>query len=830
MRQLRGSVHPTKHAFPACKSLFGRIPSRMAVPLKDIVDQNTLVEDGHVFMGFSKDGEFVISYTLLLDFGEDSAMPYYSYKLHWWKFRDRQPMVKVSEVVLFAEEKINKALHLAVCSWPTDNTKILVYGCASSKPCPDEKLACYVTITAVPQYSPCPSCTHIKNSGDYTRTDRDGEIPFGDIPPELADEFGPDAFIDPTPPCCLRHSYAVHTRFEMSPPFPGFSPIHSMRKDGVVVLNSGDTLIALSVHLCQVSDAVFSPSAGKLSFKDTPQKDLPHTDPQETSWNPLGNGLSQKQNFESSGATVDGRLCKHLASPKTEEGRKKSEVIEGSVTTSWQCHHALGKERKISSQPRDLIDILDCEAEPHGESNPESCSIQRVFEACCQTCRLCQEISQGPPMTTETLCRKSQEITDSLVDPDCANRLEQCLFHSASDSSSRESRLDELSRPRHVEDMLPPRSKDECPQIHGKASPKSLDYERWSNSRETTLADILNRPDFERKSSSKSKSKCTNSERQLPDAHSNLCNVSDGAGTPIASGILQNLRHTHRLGSSSFPFEVSSQVSDSKSSIGSELEGSCPYHCPDFDDTQDSTATIKDCTCNMQRIFYALRRFVERSSIEDGDNGDQDGFGPDYHNMVPIHVTGPYDMAPLRKTSIVSPEVPCIEVRQITLDAEHYICDAICKRASWGKRYISFTDYDMNILDVCPESSIVYVLLKALVRAWPESKSSADIFEFDDNPTSDTPQVYETGFSFAWNLKTGTYDTLHIEDLSPFDQSQLSKMWNPGFLLTLQLQRKSALPQNHSNSVHILTNEAVFRNKSLTRLLDPVHYVAIILT
>ncbi|XP_071853689.1 DDB1- and CUL4-associated factor 15-like isoform X2 [Apostichopus japonicus] len=793
----------------------------MAVPLKDIVDHNTLLEDGHVFMGFSKDGQFVISYTLVLDFGEDSAMPCYSYKLHWWKFRDRQPMVKVSEIQLFAEEKISLALHLAVCSWPTDDTKILVYGCASCKPTPDEKLACYVTITAVPQYSPCPTCTNIKHSGDYHRPGRDADMPFGDIPPELADEFGPVSFVEPPPPCCLKHSYAVHTRFEMSPPFPGFSPIHSMRKDGVVVLNSGDTLIALSVNLCKVSDAVFSPSAGRFSFKDTPRKSESRNKPPRRT---LSNGdfHSTMEQLQSCESPSDGRCGDSLGSSEFEFA-KKTKSIQKVQLRLRKCHHRAeeGGHKPTPRESRDMLDMLD--EGDKGKQTVESCSIQSVFEAGCQTCRLCQEITH----VTGTKPEANQECSiDSSTEP--------CVFESASHRQDGDDlALDHLTSPCNLSDYISSGGEDDFRHPLGEAEPLSEEREHVLESRQSPRSgggkcEFGNGNESAR--SYQGFPEAAKSGRQSPLCNSDLCNISGTSCTPIANGIFQNLHRAERTGGLTFAFDAASQTSDGKSSIGSELDGTCPYHCPDFDDTQSSNATIKDCTCNMQRIFYALRRFVEKGSIENNGNVDHDNYGPDYHNMVPIHVTGPYDLASLKKSSKASPEDPCIEVRQITLDAEHYICDAICKRATWGKRYISFTDYDMNILDVCPDSSTVYVLLKALVRAWPESKTSVDIFEFDDNPTSDTPEVFETGFSFAWNLKTGTYETLHIEDLVPFDQSQLIKMWNPGFLRTLQLQRKAALPQNHSNSVHILTNEAVFKNKSLTRLLDPVHYVAIILT
>ena len=43
---------------------------------------------------------------------------------------------------------------------------------------------------------------------------------------------------------------------------------------------------------------------------------------------------------------------------------------------------------------------------------------------------------------------------------------------------------------------------------------------------------------------------------------------------------------------------------------------------------------------------------------------------------------------------------PFIEMKQLTMDAEHYICDTIRTHAPWGRRYIAFTDYDMQILEV----------------------------------------------------------------------------------------------------------------------------------
>ena len=39
-------------------------------------------------------------------------------------------------------------------------------------------------------------------------------------------------------------------------------------------------------------------------------------------------------------------------------------------------------------------------------------------------------------------------------------------------------------------------------------------------------------------------------------------------------------------------------------------------------------------------------------------------------------------------------------MKQLTLDIEHYLGEAVRTKAEWGQRYMSFTDYDVQIVDV----------------------------------------------------------------------------------------------------------------------------------
>lgn len=77
-----------------------------------------------------------------------------------------------------------------------------------------------------------------------------------------------------TVPCvqqCLLHSYCVHAKFDLAPPFPFFSPRVQLRADGIVVLNTGDSLVALQVDT-KLPLQSFD-DAGRLSVKACGKQD-----------------------------------------------------------------------------------------------------------------------------------------------------------------------------------------------------------------------------------------------------------------------------------------------------------------------------------------------------------------------------------------------------------------------------------------------------------------------------------------------------------------------------------------------------------------------------
>ncbi len=143
--QIRSSRRPTGHEVTS--KLFSRLPARLAFCLKDAVPLSA-IEAGHIFLGFSKCGQFLLSYTQTssdIDLGAGGAdlNIKYNYRLHWWLFVPYRRARKVAEALLFSDGGVYGGLHISFCQWAGDWSKLVVYASAlpdyessaSSRPC-----------------------------------------------------------------------------------------------------------------------------------------------------------------------------------------------------------------------------------------------------------------------------------------------------------------------------------------------------------------------------------------------------------------------------------------------------------------------------------------------------------------------------------------------------------------------------------------------------------------------------------------------------------------------------------------------------------------------
>nr|XP_033779860.1 DDB1- and CUL4-associated factor 15 [Geotrypetes seraphini] len=205
--------------------LFRKLPPRVCVSLKNIVDEDFL-RAGHIFLGFLKCGRYVLSYTSkVLD--DDFSFSFYIYHLYWWEFNVHSKLKLVREVRLFQDEEIYSDLYLTVCEWPSDSSKIIIFGFNTSangmlmNMMSDENHRdIYVSTVAMPPSIYCAAC-------------RDAALAHpGDLQTH-----------------CLEHGFMLHTKYQVVYPFPTFQPAFQLKKDQVVLLNTSYSLVACAVSV-----------------------------------------------------------------------------------------------------------------------------------------------------------------------------------------------------------------------------------------------------------------------------------------------------------------------------------------------------------------------------------------------------------------------------------------------------------------------------------------------------------------------------------------------------------------------------------------------------
>ncbi|XP_059689022.1 LOW QUALITY PROTEIN: DDB1- and CUL4-associated factor 15, partial [Gavia stellata] len=212
--------------------LFRKLPPRVCVSLKSIVDEDLLCA-GHIFLGFSKCGRYVLSYTS--NSGDDD-FSFYIYHLYWWEFNVHSKLKLVRQVRLFQDEEIYSDLYLTVCEWPSDSSKVIVFGfntrsanglLVNMMMMSDENHRdIYISAVAMPPPRHCPGCRDVALAHPGDRQAH-----------------------------CLRHGFMLHTKYQVVYPFPTFQPAFQLKKDQVVLLNTSYSLVACAVAVHAAGDS-----------------------------------------------------------------------------------------------------------------------------------------------------------------------------------------------------------------------------------------------------------------------------------------------------------------------------------------------------------------------------------------------------------------------------------------------------------------------------------------------------------------------------------------------------------------------------------------------
>ncbi|XP_076353579.1 uncharacterized protein LOC143248774 isoform X1 [Tachypleus tridentatus] len=843
--QIHGNLQG--HARGSHLKLFERLPRRLAFRLVDLVTESVL-QSGHVFLGFTKNGQFLLSYTLHVVADDHTAFPYNIYRLHWWLFVPYRPLLKVSEVRLFGETEIMQDLKIAVCQWPTDDTKILVYGCCFTQI--QDTVQCYLTITATPPLQGCEECKQLQTQ------DQDD------------DEVEEDASFKR----CLQHSMTIHTNYILVPPFPPFSPSLCMKKDGLVLINTGDNLIALEVELIRHNSLGFK---SRFEAENIPTTSFHHAGnyTEEVSFGHIQ--LSVPSDEEDSVSSPVG-YCQDNCDPSRVVCDLSSALKKDCCYESQVCREDCEARRCWN------YDILPCR-----------CNVQhfRIVSNCGENVCNIRSEECNVAKTSEPLLGSKQSVTAQ------SDKMENCLtlFSSCQHQEFKccaklclhgESSQKVFCSCQWQQENSGEESEDQVFPLHLE-QPKVKDVQdyhcvsatrhRWSEkSNKTTDASLgmvvnqslspkglepserflLLRPPSDDNSGSSvrtylslQKNSGTNPRNAQSPANPSSEKEESHPFTPTSRGyLISKSFESVKENISPNGKRETSTIAEKQEKAGKKREPSPPFcdSCisavkqgrPPRDESPCSSSNLNNgrssgtgghCVKETRQIFS--QRKVNRYRNEE-DSSEEEAQNSEYHSSLPLEVHGT-TYQPLEsgfKGNIMAQDELIVAVRQVAFDIEqfaHEMAQRLCAEA--GRKYLAFNDYDVQVIDLCPESQTAVVLVLMLIQATVGNKGVAKGLRNAER------HVFQTGFKFQWKIDSGTYniiDTEELRQIDPYDVGKyesLSHVWNPAQQAVRHLQQQWYIPHAHARSVNVLTNEAVFQGTSKKVIWAPAHHLAIVL-
>ncbi|GAB1599487.1 DDB1- and CUL4-associated factor 15-like [Argonauta hians] len=831
-REVRGSLQT--HSRQRKEKFFKKIPGRLCFKLTSLVPR-VLLDDGYVFLGFTKDGQFVISYSLQVDTDENTGfLPVYVYNLQWWWFIPYKPLKKVSEVRLF-ENGIEPDIFIAICEWPADRSKILVYGHSVPRS-REEGSQCFITITAVPPLNACKDCYITESNSSSTK--RKKKV------------------------MCVKHSFCIYSKYELAPPFPAFIPQIQLKMDGMVVLNTGDSLVALDFRInqpvtqCKVGNDCRDESKRLFSCGTTasanPGVEGSRTEAYHNLINgyydfrdsPTGSSDSAAESDEDCwGKNTSRGLPANKASGVTNISVTTSNIGSASTTNSTTANNNLSK----CCQRTRLHSVVN-------PSNPDSvdpyscCSAETTANSCRHSktpCWNCDSENACPPSLTNSGGGGGggDDSTNRCMKQSCCTVCDRTLTSSTSCCHHHHHHHHHHNNNNHHHHHLhhshhhlapttppapptPPTSS--CCDLHNRLSDSNGKRCRVVKHRNSCVlvdpvkSDSTSPPPappppavFQRSSKLNVLEECpkkNGTASSVVSPHSK-CYCTATADSDTKENLVVESSASQPL---SPPNNISQQpfFSANNSGGGSSAAQNSNENHPVYLHINESRS-----------MSFSMRKFTY---LEDNSRENillnEDDFDLAYRSILPLDVRGAdHKLMSITKSNVDLDQSDHITVCQLTLDIEHFLEEVIHTVAEWGHRYIAFLNYDLQLLDVNAESGEVLAKVFALVQARKDFNEKKPC-----KRSNILKQYYQTSITFNWSLLTGNYSTFHIEDLVEVDETDLlRKEWNPGNGEVTRLQHALAVPQSFYKSVYTLTNEAVIRGNSLTLILAPHHIVAI---
>ncbi|XP_012889649.1 PREDICTED: DDB1- and CUL4-associated factor 15, partial [Dipodomys ordii] len=206
--------------------------------------------------------------------------------------------------------------------------------------------------------------------------------------------------------------------------------------------------------------------------------------------------------------------------------------------------------------------------------------------------------------------------------------------------------------------------------------------------------------------------------------------------------------------------------------------------------------------------------------LESGEGGEAGHEFQDDKISLPFVVTDlrGRHLRPMRERTAAQGQ--CLTVEQLTLDFEYVINEVIRHDATWGHQFCSFSDYDIVILEVCPETNQVLINIGLLLLAFPAPIKEGQL----------RPKTYHTSLKVAWDLNTGIFETVSVGDLTEVKGQTSGSVWSSYRKSCVDMVMKWLVPEGSGRYVRGLRAiTPVPAGCSLKVLADSERYTWIVL-
>eukprot|EP00095_Tigriopus_kingsejongensis_P003546 maker-scaffold106_size358372-snap-gene-2.37 protein:Tk03546 transcript:maker-scaffold106_size358372-snap-gene-2.37-mRNA-1 annotation:"PREDICTED: uncharacterized protein LOC100570502 isoform X2" len=752
--------------------MFKRLPIRLIFCLKDTVPISAL-EAGHIFLGFSKCGQFLLSYTQTtadIELMGDIHINYH-YRLHWWSFIPYKRAKKMAEVMLFSNQGAPGNLHLSVCQWPSDAKKIVVFAYSlGNDDCEDleaenpaSSKACFLTVTAVPSLRGCKDCVRVATS--YEEED-------------LAAAWNSCARLS-----CLEHGMTIHTSFDLVQPYPKFEPKISLKRDNYILINTGNLLHSLHIQLERLDNSTEEPPQPKPAHHRT-------SPPQKTKWSELHIGTTELT-ISGGGVFSPPLMC----SPSNPHPGAASD----SENTDYESDSGTNAKYVIHNQDR-LAKVAEF---------AERCSLPRPAR---QFIRgkgsLFHQISSledHGSSSRKRMAEKAYEITDDDFDEGVREQF----------NTFRKKRLAEKKYEFKDED-----SENVTPLRRLRSQTRaSQDQASQPGSSPAHPDESVLRPLDSNQSSTGPAS------GQESSTTSSICVSTEHGHTDdeVPGLLMVNTMPVPEL------LSPGSMVKKDQSQQHSVMLS------PRAASDQDPPRFHAKFTRRFIELDDEMISVI--TDIEDDELGASTATTISYHLVLPleVHGSGYQSMAMISNSKAGKISGRCLKIQQRSLDLEmfcHFMAQKLCLAAN--RKYWYCNDYDVEIIDLDSESGDVICVAVVLVKATTVTKKVSQHQKY--SISSFHRHQYQATFKFTWNIFTAECTVIDSERLTEIDgyniyshelqQSSGGSVWHPAKNISSALQKHWSVLS--SSNVKCFTNDAVIRGTSLETIVDPEHLVAII--